>query len=164
MAKKANVVESAERDLIFLSGVELSVLHIWNVWAGVVTFLLHSHGGVIVHKGAEPILRVWENQLRDPDVLLLCGWQSIQASVLFQVEKGQSTIIGYKSKSFRTIHNPRKAKTKKYLPHNKNQSPIVKNDVNINIHALSQTMRNAEKIEHERFQQSRQCQEFSLCL
>ena len=93
IAKKADVIESAKRDLIFLAGVELSVLHIWNVWAGVVTFLLHSHRGVIVHKGAEPILRVWENQLRDPDVLLLCGWQSIQASVLFQVEKGQSVII-----------------------------------------------------------------------
>ncbi len=77
IANKADVVESTEGDLIFLPGVELPVLHIWNVWPGVVTFLDHSDGGVIIHQGAETILRVREHQLRHPDVLLLCRGQSI---------------------------------------------------------------------------------------
>ena len=83
ITNKTDVVESAESYLIFLPGVELPVLHIWNVWPGVVTFLHHRDGGIIVDEGAETILRVREHKLGHPDVQLLWRGQSIQASVVF---------------------------------------------------------------------------------
>ena len=68
IANKTDVVESTESDRIVLPGVELPILHIWNVWPGVVTFLHHSDGGIIVDQGAKTILRVGEHKLGHPDV------------------------------------------------------------------------------------------------
>ena len=85
VAKKPDVVESAEGDLIVCPQVEVTVLHIWNVWNGVVTSPFNGDGGVVIHQGAQPVLRVGEHQLGHPDLLLLLRRQSIQTRVCFEI-------------------------------------------------------------------------------
>ena len=85
VAKESDVVESAEGDLVLHPLVEVTVLHIWNVWNGVVTSPLDGDGGVVIHQGAKTVLRVGEHQLGHPDFLLLLRRQSIQTRVCFQI-------------------------------------------------------------------------------